>query len=630
MIRSVRVTCSTLQRVTLPTHTLTRSLTHLLLPSTPFPHSHTRLLTTSTLSSSILSTDGNATNEVTGFSNTREGDWVCPSCGVLSFSWRDECYNCGTLKPPTLSSSSNNNSNSNNSLAIDRAKKILDPKRSKNGRFSAKQNKKEEGIVLKDMLQLSMKSKDYSIVVSLADKHLAAKKDLKSSVVATMLRVYGKSGEVDKAIDLFRQIGTNPYIRNRPTQYHYSAIITACADNGKWEDALQILDDMRDMKLSEEKNMKYRQPPNLVIYSAVMNACGRSNRHDKALHVFDTLLAERRADKGPPKDTVLFNQALNACRRLRKYSRAYELYAEMYTHKIKRDQVTYGTMLSICDEAGDWVLANEIMKDIKYRKAIEFNVPMYSCIIGAFTKGGEIKKALELFDDAKRQRGLILDAPIYSKMLFALATLCKEESSTNKEESSSNSEISEAKVESDLDTAPTLSHGQRALQLLAEMTTRNLRISAYPLVQAIEVLDADGMYAEAIALYDRGEKNKIFPPCVSIVKDKKRRVDLRRSSAAMCRVKVWSLLQKLRDTKEDKHDLMLILGNNNKHLLDFVMNNVLKENMYSTIQTSSQGSDAADGKRYSNAIRCVAQQDGTVLRIPRSALSSWFTASKTP
>jgi hypothetical protein len=168
------------------------------------------------------------------------------------------------------------------------------------------------------------------------------------------------------------------------------------------------------------------------------------------------------------------------------------------------------------------------------------------------------------------------------------------------------------------------------LQLLAEMTTRNLRISAYPLVQAIEVLDADGMYAEAIALYDRGEKNKIFPPCVSIVKDKKRRVDLRRSSAAMCRVKVWSLLQKLRDTQEDKHDLMLILGNNNKHLLDFVMNNVLKENMYSAIQTSNQGGGAAVGKRYTNPIRCVAQQDGTVLRIPRSALSSWFIASKTP
>lgn len=205
-------------------------------------------------------------------------------------------------------------------------------------------------------------------------------------------------------------------------------------------------------------------------------------------------------------------------------------------------------MLSICDEAGDWVLANEIMKDIKYRKKIDFNVQMYSSAIGAFTKGGECVKALSLFEDAKTQSSLILDAPIYSKVLFALVSLCKEEENAENEENGVSSEdnadgTSDDGIEKSSDSIHAKSHGQTALQLLSEMTKRNLRISAYPLVQAIEVLVSQGMYKEALSLYIKGEANKIFPPCVSVVKDNQRRLDVRRSSEAMCRVQVWSVLE---------------------------------------------------------------------------------------
>ena len=177
-------------------------------------------------------------------------------------------------------------------------------------------------------------------------------------------------------------------------------------------------------------------------------------------------------------------------------------------------QVTYGTMLSICDEAGDWVLANEIMKDIKYRKAVDFNVQMYSSAIGAFTKGGEVGKALELFDDAKRQKSLILDAPLYSKVLNALAVHCKDlsdaKSMSSAAVSSDHDTNTDSNTDSNTDTntdtatvllsgngvstdsLPLTFFGQRALHLLAEMTSRNLRITPFPLVQVIETLNAAG------------------------------------------------------------------------------------------------------------------------------------------
>ena len=168
------------------------------------------------------------------------------------------------------------------------------------------------------------------------------------------------------------------------------------------------------------------------------------------------------------------------------------------------------------------------------------------------------------------------------------------------------------------------------------------------------------MYTEAMALYTKGETNKLFPPCVSIVKDTQRRLDLRRNSAAMCRVKVWSVLEKLlmesrptdkkttatgpdestnvKQMKDTKHDLLLILGNNNKHLVTFIKTEVLQNNLYaqswmaSAAELDNADDAAADtdsNKRSSytskaNALRGTMQQDGTVLRIPKAVLNKWM------
>lgn len=460
------------------------------------------------------------------------------------------------------------------------------------------------------MLQLAKRSKQYDVVLHRIDKILSSKKHIKSSIVATMLTAYGKSGQVDKALDLFGQIGSHPFIRKRPTQYHYSAVINACAENRKWEEAVDILDKMRMMRYSEDKKLKYREPPNLFVFGAVMAACSRSDRHDKALEVFDTALEERKTHKGPPKDTVLFNQALLACSKLKRYKRAYDLYDLMYEHKINRNEVTYGTMLAICDAVGDAVLANEIIRIVRCRNAIEFTLPMYSSAIGAFTKGGEARKAMELFEEAKSSRHILLDSPIYSKAFDALAALGKE----TKLKSDNNDDTEDLETESE-------SPGLRALNLLAEMTKRNLRISQYALVRAIETLITTNMRSEAVALYTKGESNGVFSSTVEEVKGSQRRLDLRRDSLPMVTVKLCALMGRMLDNNETSTDLMLILGNSNKALLPDVIS-LLKSGPTADAMSKSQEDSSEKG------IRSIVQQNGTVIRIPKASMEKWIQLKK--
>ena len=580
--------------------------------------------------------------------DVQEGDWFCPSCGVLSFSWREECYNCHTIRPQNskeiitkrmnhlLNKSIHKKIKKKNKKLSDKNVVVVDDKDEDekekmrnelvidsiiNKKKIRKSQEKGSNVnnnnnILKELLHLSIKSNNYDKILSLTNDIMLSTKHqfIPNNIIATMINVYGKSKNFDLAMNLFNQFGINKKMRKRPTMYHYSSIINACTDNKKWEEALRILNDMRNMKYSNDKKLKYRELPNVVIYSTVMNCCCKSKRYDKSLQVFELLLSEFNNGTTPPKDTILFNQALYSCLKMKKYKRAYELYTLMYDNKIKKDQVTYGTMLSICDQAGDWVLANEIIKEVNKRVAIDMNIPMYSSAIGAFTKGGQYDKALELFDDVKKRNDLILDSAIYSKILYTLTSQCKDyynvENCVNEQE---DVEV-DKKEDGDKDKKISLHNGQRSLLLLAEMAKRNLLISAYHLVQVIEVLDCEEMYQEAVNLYQKGENNKVFPGCVSLVNGKQRRVDLRHNSAAMCKVKIWSLLEKLLDSNDNKnkdiHDILLILGNNNKHLMDVIID-CLKNNLHSS-------------NKHPNPIRYVVQEDGTVLKIPKSVIMKWI------
>ena len=84
---------------------------------------------------------------------------------------------------------------------------------------------------------------------------------------------------------------------NVPT---YSAVISACAQAGQWETALQLLRAIYDAQLA----------PDLIVYNAAIAACEKGERWGMAV----TLLDELRQRKHQPS-IVTFNSMLSACSR---------------------------------------------------------------------------------------------------------------------------------------------------------------------------------------------------------------------------------------------------------------------------------------------------------------------------
>ena len=472
------------------------------------------------------------TNETTipktFFTNMKEGDWVCPSCGVLSFSWRNTCFKCGTMKP---------------SLSPQQQKSTLNDmnKRSRN-----KQTSKDTKIVsLKDLLIQSTKTRNYDLVLQEVDKRLKQKSFIKSSVVATMIQAFGKSGNIDRAIELFNDIGKHPYIVRRPTNYHYSATINACSQNGKWETALDVLDHMRANNRSH----------NVIVCTTAMSACNKAKQYSHVIRIFNTIQAE-----GLRLDTTCYNVAIDSFVKIGNYTRAYEVFEEMKQNKAKRDIHSFGIMLECCSKTGDWVLAKEILKEAKLKRNFEINSTICTSAMLSFTNGGQPDKALEFYSEFTKQKTILMDYPLYSAVLFTLYKLPQ----------GSNS-------------------GIQSLEILQEMTKRHIKLSTYIITLVISCLDKEEMYDSADILYETAKNNGMFndfnikltfpseqknDTTTTTVdgddensssnnnnNDNDRRIDLRKSSAPMIRVVLRSIIKQVKLANQPPNDdLLIILG----------------------------------------------------------------------
>eukprot|EP00563_Minutocellus_polymorphus_P002694 CAMPEP_0181027756 /NCGR_PEP_ID=MMETSP1070-20121207/4324_1 /TAXON_ID=265543 /ORGANISM="Minutocellus polymorphus, Strain NH13" /LENGTH=1000 /DNA_ID=CAMNT_0023104999 /DNA_START=50 /DNA_END=3052 /DNA_ORIENTATION=- len=124
----------------------------------------------------------------------------------------------------------------------------------------------------------------------------------------------GSSEELSsKALDLLEQMKKEGV---EPDTYSYSGAISACASAGRWEEALDL---MAQMKKGGPKTR-----PNRITYTGAISACGRAGEWEHALRLFD----EMRND-GLQADRISYNAVFSALRVGMQPERAYEIWGEM-------------------------------------------------------------------------------------------------------------------------------------------------------------------------------------------------------------------------------------------------------------------------------------------------------------
>lgn len=101
-----------------------------------------------------------------------------------------------------------------------------------------------------------------------------------------------------------------------PDGFSFSAAISCCGAEGRWEEALHLLE------LMEKGGPRTR--PNKIAYSAAISSCGRAGQVDHAITLF-----RRMRDQGIAADRVAYNALFSALRVARRSDAAFDLWGEM-------------------------------------------------------------------------------------------------------------------------------------------------------------------------------------------------------------------------------------------------------------------------------------------------------------
>lgn len=101
-----------------------------------------------------------------------------------------------------------------------------------------------------------------------------------------------------------------------PDGFSYSSAISCCGSEGRWKEALQLIETM------EKGGPKTR--PNKVAYTAAIVSCGRAGKVQEAMNLFEIM-----NDSGITADLVTYNALFSALRIAKRPNEAFDLWQEM-------------------------------------------------------------------------------------------------------------------------------------------------------------------------------------------------------------------------------------------------------------------------------------------------------------
>jgi pentatricopeptide repeat protein len=124
---------------------------------------------------------------------------------------------------------------------------------------------------------------------------------------------FGKGELWTKVMELLGQMKADGI---EPDGFSFSSAISCCGAEGRWEEALQLVEIMQ--------KGGPRMRPNKIAYTAAIASCGRSGEVEHALGLFRQM-----KDQGLAADRVAYNAVFSALRVAGKADLAEELWAEM-------------------------------------------------------------------------------------------------------------------------------------------------------------------------------------------------------------------------------------------------------------------------------------------------------------
>jgi pentatricopeptide repeat protein len=165
----------------------------------------------------------------------------------------------------------------------------------------------------------------------------------------------------NKAMELFEEMKSD---KIWPDIYTYSSIMSSLASSGKYQEALDLIQAMRNGPL--------RARPNKITYTAAISACARAGAYKDAMRLFEEMKTD-----GIAPDLVAYNSLMSAYSQGNQPDQVFDLWNEMCSMKEKGmdtspDIITLTSAIACLDRSGS---TDDIQKmDLVFHNAVKLNV----------------------------------------------------------------------------------------------------------------------------------------------------------------------------------------------------------------------------------------------------------------
>ncbi|CAE7604487.1 unnamed protein product [Symbiodinium sp. CCMP2592] len=217
-------------------------------------------------------------------------------------------------------------------------------------------------------------------------------------------------------------IGNRAWASGRNCFVH-GAAISACAHAGRWEQAVQLLADLREDRLDSniilvsaaisacshagcwEQAVQLlaglgedRLDANIILVSAAVSACEKGGAWQTALQLLGDLTRSR-----IDADVIITNAAISACEKGEQWTQALSLLAGLDTARLEADVISYNAAISACGRCEKWSLAVGLLSDLRECR-LQASTITCNAVISACGQSQEWQRAMNFLQDVKEQR----------------------------------------------------------------------------------------------------------------------------------------------------------------------------------------------------------------------------------
>ena len=161
---------------------------------------------------------------------------------------------------------------------------------------------------------------------------------------------------------------------------HYNGMLSVFERCGDWRAALDLMEEMDRKGIEKDEH----------TYSAAITACAQSGEMQMALQLLDSM------ERNNVCSNYSYNAAITACEKCLKPAMAMEIFERMKKRGVAANVITYSALISACEKGHQWKQAFQVFQQMKEAR-IGPNVVAYSALISALSKGQQWVKAMQVF-----------------------------------------------------------------------------------------------------------------------------------------------------------------------------------------------------------------------------------------